>query len=667
MASLQKGLASGALCLMLGALPCLSHAESPTRALDRHYGEALYHYHQGALFDALTLLEVAKVRGGVAGHGDHPLLVEGGLLLAYGLHREAKARFEQALVDQIEPASRNQAWFYLGKVLYLEGDFTAANEALEKVDTELFTRHERALLKEWHYLRAQIALSKQQTSVQPEALKQEWGDLYWAYTAYNQALQSTQADSRLQALSDQLTVIATYARDEAYQQEAQALRDRTLLSLGQLHLQQGAYEAAYSALKRVRRDGLFAEEGLFQFAVAASHTGRPEQALAALKLLQSRELFTPWLQQVPYALGYLYEQMGEPALAYEAYRAASSHYRIHQKQLGLKKANLSEQKLLAALSFSDEGKAGIGSELLETDAYGRLKVSPEQYDYAALLADERFQIALRDLHELYKLQHSLDNWARQLDSFDTMLATRRAQRAIKIQATEAELDRLQVSKWEAQRAAYEKAINQAVEQDDWAFFMNEDQMEMVETLEAVKANLALLPDDEDYAELKAEFAEKLRRAQGYFDWWLADSFGVNRWEAQKQLVGLNRAMDEFTERNAILEELLAGDVALDALEQRVSSGRERLAILREQLALTLVDARNQLLALVQAELTRQENETADYLRASREAQARLADQLLLQQSAQPQSKETDSDAGAVSQEAPAEESNVQQDAGEVAP
>ncbi len=633
--------------LLLAALCCtplLCVAEAPTRVKDLRYGDALYHYHQGALFAALTSLEVAKAKGGIQGHGDHPLLVEGGLLLAYGLHREAKARFEQALADQIDASSRNQAWFYLGKVLYLEADHAAAAEALQQVDTAQLQRDDAALFAEWHYLQAQMALREGRQDGVPALPEDAQEGLWWAYTQYNRALREEDAAEALGALEQALAAFLESRPAPALQREAHALRDRTLLSLGQLHLQNSAYQAAFDALKQLRRDSVFAEQGLFQFAVAASHLNRPEQALGALKQLQSRELFTPWLQQVPYALAYLYEQMGEAALAYEAYRAASGHYRTQHLQLGLKKENLSEEQLLAALRFSEGARAGLGSALLDTDAYGRLKVTPEHYDYAALLADERFQIALRDLHELYKLRDSLATWARQLDSFDTMLATRTAQRALKISATQAELERLQVSQWEARQSAYAQAIAEATANEDWQFFMNEDQMDMAETLEAVKANLALLPDTEDYADLKAAFTEKLRRAQGYFDWWLADSFGVNRWAAQKQLKGLNRAMQEFETRNATLQELMRSDDDLRALNARVQSGRARLAQVRIQLDGALQQARQALLSLVEAELDRQQQEAAEYLLASREAQARLADLLLQGRPAAVENKADDPEA-----------------------
>src|SRR3990167_6613798 len=105
----------------------------PEHALDLDYGQALYEFHQADYFAALTTLNVAKERGGIKRHGDHPALIEGSLLLSYGMVHEAKTIFEKVLTEDIPQETRNQAWFYLGKVFYLEASDEAAREALKRV------------------------------------------------------------------------------------------------------------------------------------------------------------------------------------------------------------------------------------------------------------------------------------------------------------------------------------------------------------------------------------------------------------------------------------------------------------------------------------------------------------------------------------------------------
>ena len=90
---------------LVSALTALLHGpvavgdELPQRASDPAYGVALYEYYQGNAFEALTRLNVAAAEGGIDGHGDHPALVEGGLMLSYGMTQEAGALF-RALLDE---------------------------------------------------------------------------------------------------------------------------------------------------------------------------------------------------------------------------------------------------------------------------------------------------------------------------------------------------------------------------------------------------------------------------------------------------------------------------------------------------------------------------------------------------------------------------------------
>ncbi len=644
---------------LVGVL-CGAQAEgAPQQAKDLRYGAALFEYYQGKAFEALTELSVAEHQGGIEGHGAHPQLVQGGLLLSYGLTREAKRRFTEILETrenddslgvQVSPESRSQAWFYLGKVFYLEGDAGAAKESLQRVDADLLNDDAPELYAEWLYLRDQLELSapdvKPDDAVYTSELEEQ--SLWRAYIAYNQAVAIRQQD--VEASIRQLQSLLSVYLDEQGQPrdleldldevELNALIDRVRLSLGQLFLEQADYERALSVLETISYDSVFSDQALFQFSVAAAHLGQHGRALKALQTLETRELFSPWLQQVPYALGYLYEQLGEASLAYEAYAAAGDHYQQSIAAIEQESASLSENQVLkslqinaAALDAGQGNKDGrqsteltLGIESIQNDPYGRIRVQPRDFRFAHLLSQESFQLALRDLHELYKLRHSLSRWERQLASFDIMLETREIQRNARIAETREELDRQKVELWQARQARYQQGIADAVEKEDAEFFMTADQKEFKEQIETVYANLTLLPDDED----KAYYQQKIDRIRGYFDWWIQDEYGINRWRAQKQLRQLNQAMDIFNERHSRLEAEMNANERLDALAARMREGHARLTVLRDQLERALTQSRQQLMDLVRADFIQQARNMGQYLLASREAEARLADALYQQ-------------------------------------
>jgi hypothetical protein len=626
------------------SLLAAEETENPSRANDLLYGEILFNYFQGASFEALSLIGVSEEKGGIQGHGDHPQLIKGGLMLAYGMTRSAHDHFSRLLTDEmaaaLSPQVRNQAWFYLGKVFYLEGDLSAARNALERVDYESLELAEPNLAFEWQYLLAQITLSGDDNS-NPKVSSLDGPDLeiaaetknLWAvYTLYNEAAWSERNGNQAEALRKlevALQVLENFDNSIGHDIEAQALKERILLSKGQLLLRSGSFEEAISDLNKVPFDSLVAEEALFYYAVAQSHLDRPRLAISALNRLNDKPLFTPWLQQVPFALAYLYEQLDDPSLAVQAYKAAGDHYDDMISELSLQRERLDESTLLAALEipFGDTPASGLplqlGDDVMKNDGYGRIDVRPSSFYIAKLLSTETFQLALRDLHEMYKLRSSLSIWSRRVESFRIMLETRKQQRQERLSNVSETLASQNAEKWDQRFENYKSAIDTALVNEDFAFFMSEEQLEIAEVIRGAKATLSQLPEGED----RTDFSRKLERIEKFFEWQLADQFGVNRWQAQKEIGQLEKEMDEFNKRRDFLQSELASTGFQSDLERRVADSGKRIAILSADIEQALEMARAALIAQVDIELERQIEVVTKHRLSARHAQARLTDLL----------------------------------------
>ena len=641
--------------ILAGTLAALLHGpvavgdELPQRASDPAYGVALYEYYQGNAFEALTRLNVASAEGGIDGHGDHPALVEGGLMLSYGMTHEAGALFRELLDENaaVAPGTRNQAWFYLGKVFYLEQDSIAARDALERVDDELLQDESDELYHEWLYLRGQLALSGT-AGTSGETVDELIDSLpesspWRAYLHYNQAvgmLSEGQTEEAMDALASLDSLLGELPEFEPpLANEMSALRERVKLSIGRLHLSRGDFAGAMASLEQIALDGVFSDQALFDYAVAASREGSAGLALQALNTLQQRPLFTPWLQQVPYARGFLFEQMDRQQQALQAYREAASHYQSLSTRLSDEREQLTEARLIEALRFVREGDSpgqpgSMDAEMVRpepgettvlTDAYGRVKVRPGDYSLAGLLATESFQLSLRDLHELYRLRDSLGQWQTQLESFDIMLETRAQQREQRIRETRDALDALNADQWLARQAEYRSAIEDALAREDLRFFMTQEQHELADRLAQVEKTLSQLPEDESTRKQRETF----QRMNAYFNWRIADDYAVNRWAAEKQLRELDRAMEVFVDQRALIEQEMASGGENQALAARVEARQAALQRLQGELDKALSAARTELLTLVDTELQQQSQEVQGYLRATRHAAARLADTLFL--------------------------------------
>ena len=620
---------TGALLWLTMVAPVQAEEPRPERAKDLRYGWALYEYHQGNVFEALTQLAVAREQGGIEGHGDHPALVEGGLMLSWGMTREASKLFTELLGSDgagstLSPEVRNQAWFYLGKVFFLEGNRELAGENLERVDGEILAEANHDLFREWVYLRARVAMmsSRIEDETKLTSLREqlEDTDIWSLYLQYNSAVAALDAgdvataEAELQTLIAIIQQSADSAEPEA---EREGLLDRARLSLARLYLRDGRFDAALEILGDMPLNGVFADQALFDYAIAAAGQGRPDRALDALDTLSSRDLFLPWRQQVPFARAYVLEQMNKPQRALPAFRQAADLYQARIEELDIIRNRLTEESLMAQLDFTRD------SDGILTDSYGRLRVQPADFGIAEVLASETFQQALAELNELYQMQSFIAERQSRFESFRIMLETREQQRQVRIAETRRALESQQANQWQTLHEEFRETIATALAEEDAQFFMTAEQKALRDKLNEVEETLAGLPDDATTASQR----ETYRRMRAYFDWWIADDYGVNRWAAQKQLRELDREMQHFQAQRQRVETLMSDDGRHAELARRISASERELATLGQEVAVALSNARRILLSQVDSMLVAQQEELNGYLVASRHAQARLADQL----------------------------------------
>ena len=619
---------AGAL-LWLMMTPVHADEAQPERAKDLRYGWALYEYHQGNAFEALTQLAVARERGGIEGHGDHPALVEGGLMLSWGMTREASRLFTQLLGadgtgSNLSPDVRNQAWFYLGKVFYLEGNQALARENLNRVDGEILAEADHDLFREWIYLRSRLVKMSARPDDEPElaSLREQLDetDIWSLYLRYNSAVSALDAADVAAAEEELKKLIAILDQSiDSVEPDAEreGLLGRARLSLAGLYLRDNQFEAALEVLGAMPLTGVFADQALFDYAVAAAGQGRPERALDALDTLANRELFLPWRQQVPFARAYVLEQMNAPQRALPAFKKAADHYEARIRELDNIRDRLNEESLMAQLEFSRD------SDGILTDSYGRLRVQPLDSGMAEVLASETFQQALAELNELYRMQSFIAERQSRFESFRIMLETREQQRQIRIAETRRALETQQADQWQQLHEDFTDRVSSALADEDAGFFMTSQQKALRDKLAEVEKTLADLPDDATTARQRATY----RRMRAYFDWWIADDYGINRWAAQKQLMQLDREMQSFQAQRQRVESLMADDARHAELARRIAASERELATLGTEVSEELGSARQTLLTQVDRMLAAQQQELNGYLLASRHAQARLADQL----------------------------------------
>lgn len=621
MLSLALGLLMGSLA---GSVAAVGKEKAPERANDPAYGAALFQYYQGDAFEALTELSVAEARGGIRGHGDHPALLRGGMMLAYGMTRSAKAVFQDLLKQDTDPVTHNVAWFYLAKVFYLERDFNSATDSLNRVDMATIQKDRPELYEEGLYLKAQIALAaNDETHFQDILAQLPEASVWRPYLEYNHAIQPAMAGVLKETIA-RLQAIEISTETALPERERLALQDRLNLTLASFYLDDTENGAAMATFQKVRLDGPLSDQALFGYALACANQNEFGLALQALLTLSKRPLFNPWVQQVPYALGYLYEKLDSREQALDAYTRASSDYVKLKNDLDGMIAGMDEAAILQALQLDDKTSTPlvIGAEELPVDSYGRIKVKPANFNLAQRIASESFQIGLRDLHELYRIRSFFRDWNARLDAAEMILATREAQFSKSREEAQRQLLAQPQSALLEQAELSRSQIETAVSQENVEFFMNESQKDALAYIQSVRRKVDALGD----ASLRQTFDTKLKRIEAYFTWWVADTYGVNRWQVQKPLQELSRELESYVARRQRVEGLVADAHDNVKLAERIRVMRTQVADLSGELDAQIGVAQTLLIDLVKQDLTRQRKEVMGYLVASKEARARLLDE-----------------------------------------
>ena len=132
------------LCCSLASSSFAESEPAPQVIHDLRYGETLYHFYQENYFSAITRLTVAEKQHPIQDQGAEPELLLGSLYLSYGMHREAGEIFSRLLKSNVPQYTQDKAWYYLARLRYLGGHFSAAREALQKIKNALPPYHEGA-------------------------------------------------------------------------------------------------------------------------------------------------------------------------------------------------------------------------------------------------------------------------------------------------------------------------------------------------------------------------------------------------------------------------------------------------------------------------------------------------------------------------------------------
>jgi tetratricopeptide (TPR) repeat protein len=417
--------------LCMGALGVAASAAAGPFSKDRpagdavrdfHFGEALFHAHQGHFFDALERLDAELGQHRAV---DEPALDSlyhhlreaefsvGDFELNYRMHHRAGRAISAVLEGAVDEAVRNDAAFRLARIHFQKGQLEDALLALDRIGG----RVPEPIRDEIEFLRANVYLGLGRSAEAAAVLRRLQGASGLnGFAAYNLGIALLE-DGRQQEALEQL---ARAGQGGGNDPAVLAIRDRTNFILGTLLVEAERFDEGKRAFDRVRLEGPFSNAALLASGWAAAAGNDFERAVVPWSVLAAREVTDAAVQEAMLALPHAYGELDIHGRAALMYASALESFGSELKKLDDSIASIREGKFLKALVREE-----IRQDKDWVIRLRSLPESPETYYLMDLMAAHDFQSALQNYLDLEDLRRKLATWHVSFDAFDDMVGLRR--------------------------------------------------------------------------------------------------------------------------------------------------------------------------------------------------------------------------------------------------
>lgn len=560
----------------------------------------------------------------VSNPGVDPLLLKGGISLAYGLEEQAADIFDQVLKQAADPKTQTQAWLLLGKALFQKQDYTLASNALANITLDNADEHLDPLDKdEWIYTQSQLYTIN--SSGVNQSQRQARDSSYWLesltansiyrqYVTYNKGLAQLQDGQYLASLS---TLDAVGKENNSFlpdifsgwfgplradnSNELAALRDRANLTLGYAHLKNQQTLPSIEAFKRVRLDSIDTDSALLGYGWAAAQREEFQVAVSVWKQLQQKPHRNEFVMESFLASAFAYEQAFAPTQA------------IANLNLGLKRYAQEVRFLKQSMETVDDTFfLNLGKNASWADSI------PEHL--SDIMLSNEFRSQLSWLSDSIEIERSLKQWQTRLNTYDLMLDERQQENAVRVEDLQNNRTLGKLSQLKTRRDQLNNRLEQAT--NDPLLLADEQQLAWLNRLEGAIARHQRIVERKSQlsqAPLKESYQQRLKRLQGILIWDASEDSSRRAWQSKKALSELDRMIIKTNAQQSLLRS------ALNRPPQ-YQNQRDRISVLRGSLSEKLAanqQAQNALLVTLRKSFANKLKEQLDQLQ-SYQIQAQLA-------------------------------------------
>jgi hypothetical protein len=585
-----------------------------------HYGDTLFHFYQDKYFSAVTSLMVSQHFTRLTPHDDDSEILRGGLLLSYGMHREAGQIFAQLIERNAPPAVRDRAWYYLAKIRWQRGLPKEAEEAIAKIEGKL----PEGLEEDRGLLHANLLMARQDFTSAATVLRgmpPSTQASHFARFNLGVALVKSGDVPAGSALLDEV------GRMPGANEEQRSLRDRANVALGFAALQDGRGDDARNVLQRVRLQSLQANKALLGFGWAAANAKEHDKALVPWTELAGRSVSDSAVLEAKIALPYAYAELGAYGQSLDGYQQAVSQFDSEQGALKESIAAIQSGKLIDGLNAKNPGtEMGWFWNLTE------LPEMPHAGHLTQVLAQHEFQEAFKNYRDLAFLGNNLAQWRDSLATYRDMLAERRKAFNQRLpQTVSGEKGSVaDLAKAQKNRASLAAELERVEREGDVISFSDRRQDNLLQRLADVQATLQLNAKDNAKDPEIARLADKVRLLSGALAWELSSQWPDRLWQAKKALRDGDRGLEEAQAREARLAKAqLEEPQRFDRFAKRIDALEAQINLLIPRVAAVTKEQQDTVQNIAVAELSGAQQRLAEYQTQARFALAQLYDRASL--------------------------------------
>ncbi len=552
--------------LLFCALP-IAQAATPAgenQVQDLHYGHALYQYFQQDELDAIISLMTAEARPRRADSQiDEARLLLADLYYGYGLYEESRTLFAQLLNTEVSDSVRNRLWFNLAQLRYQQGYYDESRDLLARIDDQL----PRSIEAERQYLLTNLYIGNREYDKAADISQQIDSDSIWkTYAEYNLGVSLIEDNEheRGKAILDQL------GQMNSDSDELLALRDLSNLSLGLKHLRMGQAQPALESLLRIRLEGPLSNQALLASGWAWYRLQQFDKALVPWRLLLQRNAVDTSTQEAILAIPANYAESGNDQLAIRYYELAAQQFDLQLDSLDNAIQLINADELINALHQSTllEDRGNLQRQPPISSVTPQLQL---------LLASSGFHREIKRYQELLDIRLSLGNWNSNFPTLELMIEERGQAFTEKLPLLQQTASFEQYEQFSIRRDQLAEQVEAIVGNGDYLGLANSGELEHLERLQNAASSIDKIGTQRSTSDQQ----QMLRLLSGMLNYQIATDYPRRIWKSKKQLIQLDRALEEADNRVVGLRQITERtQLDLAEFRERISGQTTKITTLR---------------------------------------------------------------------------------------